>query len=267
MGFYSHAGFIAGLEKGGVVPGHLAGASSGGVIAGLAASGLGAEEIEAVLMDPVVSKVFLRVDGFRAGLGCAFQYPGFGGPLSGAKLRRRLAEVVGVDRIEDCPRPLHVAATNLTKGRSEMVERGPLAEFLVASCAMPFVFRPQEIDGDHYWDGGITHDLPMGQWVENPEITTVIGHRITWDGDGLPQGGKLKVSAAFNLAHRAICRDGMRTIEERLEAAEKRVFRVRTHGPSPGVIQSVARRREIYQAGFDSGVEVAAEIKTGEVVS
>ena len=266
MGFYSHAGFMAGLENGGVVPGHLAGASSGGVIAGLAASGLGTDEVEEVLMDPWFPKYFLEWSAFVRGWGALFNMSGYGGPLSGVKLKRRLAEVVGVDRIEDCPRSLHVAATNLTSGRSEMVERGPLAEFLVASCAMPFVFRPQEIDGDHYWDGGITHDLPMGQWAETPEVTTVIGHRITWDGDGLPQGGKLKVSAAFNLAHRAICRDGMRPIVDRLEAAGKRIVQVRTHGPTPGVIQSVAKRREIYRAGFDSGVEAAAEIKTGDSV-
>ena len=141
-----------------------------------------------------------------------------------------------------------------------MVDKGPLADFLVASCAMPLAFRPQVINGAHYWDGGITHDLPLGQWTENSEVEMVIGHRITWEGDGAPTGKKLKISDAFNLSHRSICKEAMRNFEERLERAGKRLVLVCTRGAAPGVLLPVARRREIYQSGFESGLETAVSV-------
>ena len=257
MGFYAHAGFLAGLEANGIVPGHLAGASSGGVIAGLAASGLGTDEIEAVLMDPWFPKYFLEWTILLRGWGVLLNLPGFGGPVGGAKLEKRLKKVLGCERIEDCPRSLHVAVTNLTEERAEMLTEGELSKFLVATCAMPFVFRPQEIGGSNYWDGGITHDLPIGQWAETDEVETVICHQICWPGEKEALSGKLTIADAFSLSHRTICRDGGKLRHEMLEAAGKSVVQVRSLTPAPKVVLPVNRRREIYRAGFESGVETA----------
>ena len=44
--------------------------------------------------------------------------------------------------------------------------RGPLVEAVMASCAVPGLLPPVEIDGRHYFDGGLVDSIPVGRAVE-----------------------------------------------------------------------------------------------------
>ncbi len=72
-----------------------------------------------------------------------------------------LRENLKVRRIEDLQIPLIIVATDLDNGRSVLFREGDLAKCLAASCAMPILFMPEEIDGITYADGGILKNLPV----------------------------------------------------------------------------------------------------------
>ena len=52
LGIYAHGGFLCGLNKAGVFPGHVAGASAGAMAGGFYASGMRGAELEAENPEP-----------------------------------------------------------------------------------------------------------------------------------------------------------------------------------------------------------------------
>lgn len=64
-------------------------------------------------------------------------------------------------RMEELKTPLIITATDLDHGRSVHFHKGDLAERVAASCCMPVLFAPVEIEGTHYVDGGVLMNLPV----------------------------------------------------------------------------------------------------------
>lgn len=63
--------------------------------------------------------------------------------------------------LEDLQTPLIVTATDLDHGRSIHFRQGPIAERIAASCCMPVMFTPVNVDGINYVDGGVLMNLPV----------------------------------------------------------------------------------------------------------
>lgn len=77
-------------------------------------------------------------------------------PLDLNPLRDLLVETVDFERVRrpDAIR-VFVTATNVRTGRPRVFRRHELsADAVMASAALPFMFRAVEIDGEAYWDGG-----------------------------------------------------------------------------------------------------------------
>ena len=64
-------------------------------------------------------------------------------------------------RLEELPIPLIVTATDLDHGRPVHFHKGDIAERVAASCCMPVLFAPVQIEGTHYVDGGVLMNLPV----------------------------------------------------------------------------------------------------------
>lgn len=57
---------------------------------------------------------------------------------------------------------LFISATNVHSGRLRVFRREDIsADVVMASAALPHVFRAVEIDGEPYWDGGFTGNPPV----------------------------------------------------------------------------------------------------------
>ena len=63
--------------------------------------------------------------------------------------------------LEELSVPLIITATDLDHGRMVHFHRGPIAERVAASCCMPVMFAPVNIDGTNYVDGGVMMNLPV----------------------------------------------------------------------------------------------------------
>jgi NTE family protein len=86
-----------------------------------------------------------------------------------APLRRTLERLVDFDRINDLKTRLSVGAVGVTSGNFTYFDNvtfkklgkkiGP--EHIMASGALPPGFPSVEIDGEHFWDGGIASNTPL----------------------------------------------------------------------------------------------------------
>ena len=141
FGFFAHAGVVSVLEEEGLYPARLCGSSAGGLVAGLWGAGMPAR----ALRDELLA---LRREHFwdpRLG-------PGL---LRGELFRQRLQRLLPVRTFEEAPRPIAVSVFDLLSRRTVVVQKGPLAEALHASCAVPFLFQPVWLSGRPCADGGV----------------------------------------------------------------------------------------------------------------
>lgn len=87
------------------------------------------------------------------------------------------------ETFEELNIPLIITATNLLTGETEYFSKGDLLRPLVASCAVPMIFSPVNINHIWYVDGGATDNFPIqpflgsdyeiyGSYVSNPMIKT-----------------------------------------------------------------------------------------------
>jgi len=83
--------------------------------------------------------------------------------MSSKPLRTLIDEHLGVQLIEDLAVPFQCVAAHIESSKARWFTSGPIAPALLASCAVPGVFAPVEIDGQHFLDGGLVHSIPVGR--------------------------------------------------------------------------------------------------------
>ena len=69
-------------------------------------------------------------------------------------------------RIEDLTVPFQCVAASIERAAEHWFTSGPLIEALLASSAVPALFPPVEIGGEHFYDGGLVNSVPLARAVE-----------------------------------------------------------------------------------------------------
>ena len=83
------------------------------------------------------------------------------------ELQLVLEHVHGVGkRIEDLEIPFQCVAASIEKAGEHWFSEGPLVEAVLASAAVPALFPPVEIDGEHFYDGGLVNSVPLDRAME-----------------------------------------------------------------------------------------------------
>jgi NTE family protein len=147
----SHIGVLKRLEEEGVVPEVIVGTSIGALIGGTYAAGLSVGRMEEILrkMDILaVAKIF------RPGIPLS-------GIVDGGRVAKLLRDLVGSKTIESLPVPFRAVATDLITGEDVVFDRGPLIDALMASIAIPVLFKPVFHQGRYLVDGGLSNPLPV----------------------------------------------------------------------------------------------------------
>ena len=81
-------------------------------------------------------------------------------------LQQLVAEHTPEDDFTATQVPLYLTATNLSSGRKHVFSEGVVSQAVLASTAIPGIFRPVEIDGEAYIDGGVVANLDLETAVE-----------------------------------------------------------------------------------------------------
>jgi NTE family protein len=143
----SHLGVLKALEEFHVKFDCISGTSVGALIGAFYSQGYAPEEI---LNDILTSRFYRSVRP-------AWRWTGL---LSMESLRDVLLKYIPHNEFEALKIPLVVAATDISHGKAAYFSSGELIPRLLASCCVPAVFSPVQLNGALYVDGGIMDNLP-----------------------------------------------------------------------------------------------------------
>src|SRR4051812_32075881 len=82
-----------------------------------------------------------------------------------APLRHLLAAHLSAETFADLRVRFECVAASIERAAEHWFAEGPLIDAVLASCAVPGLLPPVEIEGEHYVDGGLVHSIPVGRAV------------------------------------------------------------------------------------------------------
>jgi NTE family protein len=80
-------------------------------------------------------------------------------------LRRVLTDALPGTDFADLQLPFHCVAASIERASPHWFTSGPVVPAVLASCAVPGLLPPVEVDGEHFFDGGLVHSIPVGRAV------------------------------------------------------------------------------------------------------
>lgn len=144
-----HVGVLAVLEREDIPIDVVSGASAGAIVGALYCAGIKLDYMQELVMGI----------GWKNLVSPVMPGKGF---LSFEKLEQWLIDLMTNLHFCDLNRqPFAVVATDLEKGEPVVFTRGPVAPAVRASCSVPGVIVPAEIDGKLLGDGGVSNNLPV----------------------------------------------------------------------------------------------------------
>lgn len=145
---FAHLGVLQALNEKGLYPEVLSGTSAGAFAGVLYADGYTPREI----IDFFKKKAFKEFAEFTIPQG---------GFLKSDRFHSFLKKHLRAKTFEDLKIPLYAIATDIEYGESKVFSSGALIPAIIASCSVPIVFRPVEINGHYYVDGGLFKNFPV----------------------------------------------------------------------------------------------------------
>src|ERR1700760_3920081 len=91
-------------------------------------------------------------------------------------LRRTLTAALPGRSFSDLQLPFQCVAARIEGATARWFSSGPVVPAVMASCAVPGLLPPVEIDGEHYFDGGLVHSIPVGRAVALGASTVYVLH-------------------------------------------------------------------------------------------
>ncbi|MBI2754353.1 MAG: patatin-like phospholipase family protein [Betaproteobacteria bacterium] len=177
---YAHTGFLLALEQLGVSICASAGCSAGAVVGGVAASGTSLDRWAQAIVR-VSQREFWTPDSLARFLWQMAVHRGRGYTgLSSTDAaisycRRNLA----AQTFGECRYPFYAVAMSLGRGHKVVFSAGELAPRMMASAAMPILYRPVKIDGDYYCDGALVDLAPMDAICCRHRLDALIIHHVS----------------------------------------------------------------------------------------
>lgn len=156
----AHIGVLQALETYGLRPNYIVGASAGALVGGLYAAGVSTDEMRTLAQ----RLKWWDISGLPVALGWATLVT-LAAPLGVLDLDRLtewIVKILGADRqFQELQIPFAAIATDITTGQSIMLNEGPIAQAIRASCSVPGIFTPVRRQGRLLVDGGASNNLPV----------------------------------------------------------------------------------------------------------
>ncbi|MDR0744121.1 MAG: patatin-like phospholipase family protein, partial [Tannerella sp.] len=152
------------LDECGLRPDVIAGTSAGALIGTLYADGYRPDEIMALFTGHEFSE-FASVQIPKMGL------------FDSSKFHRYIRKVIRAKKMEELRIPVIVMTTDLDKGKAHAFTKGEIPDIITASCSVPIMFNPVNINGTHFVDGGLFHNFPVS--IIRNECEAVIGSNVS----------------------------------------------------------------------------------------
>lgn len=179
-GIYAHTGFLLALQQLGIAVSAIAGCSAGAIVGGIAASGADLQRWSAAIAnirerDYWMPDPWLRLlwqVAINKGRGCS----GLSDTNAAIDFcRRNLA----VHTFAECRVPFYSLALDLDRGTKVLFSEGELAPRMMASAAMPLLYRPVQIEGKWYADGAVIDLAPAEAICCKHHLDALIVHHVS----------------------------------------------------------------------------------------
>ena len=177
---FGHIGALKVIDSLGIKIDYISGTSMGAVIGSLYASGYSGKQLDSLFNEvdfdvlindfiPRSSKSFfernndeeyaisLPFDNFKIQLPSAISR----GQNVFNLLSRLLIHVSDIEEFDQLPIPFFCVATNVETGEAVIMDKGSLAQSILASGAFPSLFQPVIIDDQILIDGGVVNNYPI----------------------------------------------------------------------------------------------------------
>jgi NTE family protein len=248
------------LEDAGIRPDLIVGTSIGAFNGSVVAAEPGSGAIKRL------TELWTEIAGarlFASGIGQRVKNLAFMRPAihSSEELRQLLEEVHSPDaQIEDLKIPFQCVASSIENAAEHWFTDGPLVDALLASSAIPVLLGPVEIDGEHFYDGGIVNSIPIDRAIELG-ATTVYALQVGRIEVPLRPPRRLHEAAllSFEIARRHRFRRGVKNLPDGvelhvlpsgnpLEFDDRRQLKWRDTGGTGGLIDAGRRASSTYLA-------------------
>ena len=173
--------------------------------------------------------------------------------LHSAEPLRRLMASHLPKLIEDLQVPFQCVAASVEQAAAHWFSSGSLADAVLASCAVPGLLPPVEIDGEHFLDGGLVHSIPVGRALALGATEIYVLHVGRIEKPLSPPRAPWDVAlVAFEIARRHRFVEEMATVPET----------VRVH-----VLPSGEESTPLVSMRYRSAANVSARIERGYVAA
>jgi NTE family protein len=267
---FAHIGVLKVLEEAGVKIDYIGGTSMGSVIGGLYAVGYNASQIDSIFQStnfnelindfiPRSSKNFyekrndelyaliLPFNKFKVGIPEALSKG-----IYNFNLISSLTRSVRHQRdFKKLPVPFLCIGTDIETGKQVILNRGNLAQAIIASSAFPSLFSPIEIEGKLIVDGGVTNNYPIDE-VKKLGADIIIGVDV--------QDDLLKRKSLKDATKILVQINNLHTIEQMKENIKKTDIYIKPDITDYGVI-SFDKGKEIIKKGEEAKFAVYEKIK------
>ncbi|MEJ1959432.1 MAG: patatin-like phospholipase family protein [Nitrosomonadales bacterium] len=147
---FAHVGVIKALEAQGIVPDIIVGTSVGAAVGALYASGLSGFQLQELSI-PMKEESVIDWSWPNRGI------------FTGKTLEDFINRTVNQKPLEKLQRTFAVVSTDLQTGEEIIFRTGNTGLAVRASCAVPGLFQPTEINGRSYVDGGLVRPVPISE--------------------------------------------------------------------------------------------------------
>lgn len=233
----AHIGVLQALQENDIKPSMISGSSAGALIGALYCSGYTPLEILELCKDHSFLKIF-RIGFINKGL-TELSY-----------LKEFLEKYLKVSTFEELAIPLKVGVTNINTGEFELRESGELIGPILASCAIPILFKPIKLDEDIFIDGGVTNNLPIEPLQQ--ACDKIIGVSVC------PHIYRERVDGIKDIAERVFHLAVWNTMEHRLKQCD---IAIEIEGAFPFGIFDLKQSPELFKIGYNTTIQKILDIK------
>lgn len=161
----AHIAVLEVLEKDDIPVQAIAGTSSGSIVGALYAAGMPLPEIKKVLLRAKWRDI-LSFTLPRTGL------------ISSDGIRRFMEAVLPVQDFSSLTIPFAAVATDLKTAERVVLRTGSISKAVQASCSLPVIFTPTEMNGNILVDGGVASQVPARAAREELGASTVVAVNV-----------------------------------------------------------------------------------------
>jgi NTE family protein len=227
---FAHLGVIKALQESEITIHAISGTSSGAVTGAFIAAGYSPDETLKIMKEYRLLR--LLKGSFSAGF------------FSMAKFEQIYISCFPHNSFKELNMELYISSTNICSGKTEYFNDGELIPALLASSSIPVLFKPINIKGQLYVDGGILNNLPVEPLLE--KSLPIVGIHVN------PVGEIETITSALKIMERSLNLAVYANIKERVKQC---AFLIEPPALSAYSVYAYSKADEIFKIGYNYALD------------